>query len=285
MLTMLQDAIRAMIREFGAGTFAIVMDSYDYVRALTQVLPSISSYKTDRGGFMVLRPDSGDPTEVVLQALRASEKVFGATVNDKGYKVITGAGVIQGDGINLTNIYAILTAVLDEGYSAQSVAFGMGGGLLQKVNRDTMSFATKLSFIKYADGHERNIMKAPKTDASKVSLPGELAVVYSAEGVPMVYPKGAVDPAKNALRVIYDKGPVKGTPQRIRRLFDAKLCAVDFKWDTFDEVRKRVEAQFATLPASANVVTPELQKLIVETREQQIAASDKALEGVVGIEL
>ena len=48
----------------------------------------------------------------------------------------------------------------------------MGGGLLQKVNRDTMSFATKLSHIVYADGSRRDIMKAPSGDASKASLPG-----------------------------------------------------------------------------------------------------------------
>ena len=55
----------------------------------------------------------------------------------------------------------------------QAVAFGMGGGLLQKVNRDTMSFATKLSHIVYADGSRRDIMKAPSSDTSKASLPGE----------------------------------------------------------------------------------------------------------------
>lgn len=55
----------------------------------------------------------------------------------------------------------------------QAVAFGMGGGLLQKVNRDTLSFATKLSHIVYANGHSADIMKAPTGDASKKSLPGE----------------------------------------------------------------------------------------------------------------
>jgi nicotinamide phosphoribosyltransferase len=99
--------------------------------------------------------------------------VFGATTNAKGYKVITGAGVIQGDGINITTLKAILDAVLAEGYSAQSVAFGMGGGLLQKVNRDTCSFATKLSHIVYGDGRAEDVMKQPQTDAGKFSLPGE----------------------------------------------------------------------------------------------------------------
>ena len=51
----------------------------------------------------------------------------------------------------------------------QAVAFGMGGGLLQKVNRDTMQFATKLSHIVYADGSVREVAKMPKTDPAKAS--------------------------------------------------------------------------------------------------------------------
>jgi hypothetical protein len=58
--------------------------------------------------------------------------------------------------------------VLDEGFAASNVAFGMGGGLLQKMDRDTMSFACKLSHIIDPDGTERNVMKTPKTASSKV---------------------------------------------------------------------------------------------------------------------
>jgi nicotinic acid phosphoribosyltransferase len=76
-------------------------------------------------------------------------------VNSKGYRVVNGAGVIQGDGINYATLANILDAVVKEGFSAQCVAFGMGGGLLQKVNRDTMSYATKLCHIVYADGTKR----------------------------------------------------------------------------------------------------------------------------------
>lgn len=259
----LQEAMENMIRQFGDGVFACVMDSYDYVRALTQVLPSLAAYKTERGGFMVLRPDSGDPVEVILQALRAGEKIFGADVNSKGYKVLRGMGVIQGDGINLQTIHDILKAVLAAGYSAQSVAFGMGGGLLQKVNRDTMSFATKLCRITYADGQERNVMKAPKTDPSKVSLPGELAVKYSEDHLPMVVPKSSVAPADNAMRVVYDCGPVEG-----------------FQWDSFDAVRARLNAQWSRLPRNADVVSDELKALINVTREEQLGNADRALEGM-----
>lgn len=59
-------AIENMIEHFGGGVFAVVMDSYDYAKALAEVLPSIASKKIGKGGYMVLRPDSGDPTESVL---------------------------------------------------------------------------------------------------------------------------------------------------------------------------------------------------------------------------
>ena len=137
---------------------------------------------------------------VVLEGLKAGEKIFGATTNAKGYKVLKGVNVIQGDGINHKTLAAILDKAMDEGYSASNCVFGMGGGLLQKVNRDTMSFATKLSYIMYADGTERDIMKKPQTDPEKISLPGILAVKL-VDGVPTVFPAELVKPEENLLKV------------------------------------------------------------------------------------
>lgn len=62
-----RSAILNMIEHFGSGIFAIVMDSYDYTRALDEVLPSVKSEKVGQGGYITLRPDSGNPVEVVLQ--------------------------------------------------------------------------------------------------------------------------------------------------------------------------------------------------------------------------
>jgi nicotinic acid phosphoribosyltransferase len=47
--------------------------------------------------------------------------------------VLKRCSVIQGDGIDIHTLEAIMRAVTQAGYSAQSVGFGMGGGLLQKV--------------------------------------------------------------------------------------------------------------------------------------------------------
>lgn len=166
-----------LIEKYGSGAYACVMDSYDYADALERLLPAVRKEKLGKGGFLILRPDSGDPIETVLMALRAGDKVFGSRLNAKGYKVLEGCAVIQGDGVNYTTISKILEATMKLGFSVENVAFGMGAGLLQKLNRDTMSFATKLSRIEYADGSIRDIMKTPKTDKAKFSLPG-IAICY-----------------------------------------------------------------------------------------------------------
>lgn len=86
------------------------MDSYDYSNALNRVLPSVAAAHKAAGGMMVLRPDSGDPVECVTMALVAAEQAFGATINNKGFKVLKGVSVIQGDGINIHTVWAILEA-------------------------------------------------------------------------------------------------------------------------------------------------------------------------------
>jgi nicotinic acid phosphoribosyltransferase len=138
------------IEHFGSGLFGCVMDSYDYDYALSDVLPKIADAVKAKKGKLILRPDSGDPVVQVIKGLTAAEKVFGCTTNAKGYKVLQHSAVIQGDGINYDTLRNIQAAVLAEGYSAENVAYGMGGALLQKLNRDTMSFATKVHFIAFS---------------------------------------------------------------------------------------------------------------------------------------
>ncbi|KAG2448213.1 hypothetical protein HYH02_006798 [Chlamydomonas schloesseri] len=105
-------AMNNMIDHFGTGIYAC---------ALSEVLPSVAVHKLSKGGYLVLRPDSGDPTEAVLMALAAAEKVFGATRNAKGFKVIPGCGVIQGDGIDLPTMEKIANAIEAAGFAADNV--------------------------------------------------------------------------------------------------------------------------------------------------------------------
>ncbi|KAF9345230.1 hypothetical protein BGX26_003381, partial [Mortierella sp. AD094] len=282
-----KEAMEAMIQNFGEGVFACVMDSYDYQRALDTVLPAVASFKLEKGGFLVLRPDSGDAVDSVLAGLRAAEKVFGYDVNQKGYKVIRGCGVIQGDGINYETLRRILDAVLEAGYAAQNCAFGMGGGLLQKINRDTMSFATKLSHIIYADGSKRDVMKHPKSDSDKISLPGILDVVRNEQGIPTVYPRAenGVPHKDNVLQIVYDHGKVPlsatGTSSP---LFASSLSTTSsgsghtltspealHAWPKFSEIKARVQKEWESLPKFNDPISTELRdkiKVVLAAGEQ-----------------
>jgi len=244
------DAILNMIDKYGGEKkiFACVMDSYDYVNALEKILPVIKTKKQEKGGIMVLRPDSGDPTDSVMLALRSADKLVGSTLvekNNSKWKMINGFNVIQGDGINYSNIKKIIDTYLAEGFSATNVAFGMGGGLLQKINRDTMSFATKLSYIKYADKPARNVMKKPKEDSGKCSLPGILKVLR-VNGVPTVFPaKEDENDPNNLLKVVWNCGPVKG-----------------HVWEKFDTLRERIKQEWPKVPKTYDPVSQELKQEI-----------------------
>ena len=249
-----------------APVVACVMDSYDYSKALKNVLPQVAAM-VPAGHTLVLRPDSGNPVAEVLRGLTEAEKVFGSDVNGKGYKVLKRSAVIQGDGITYKTIDEILQAVLAAGYSAQNVAFGMGGGLLQKVNRDTMSFATKLSYIQEEDGEIREIMKMPKTDLSKFSLPGLLDVFkYEPHGdflqvVPRETPHDERD-HRSQLIVVYDNGPVE-----------------EGQDETFAQLRARVNAQWKAtndLLPGYDAVSPELREKIARVRQQNRCCSSES---------
>ena len=86
-------------------------------------------------GFkVVFRPDSGDPAVAVIQALQTGLAIFGAQDPQAELRELKHSAVIQGDGISVFTIKNILDAVLAAKFSPKSVAFGMGGGLLQKVD-------------------------------------------------------------------------------------------------------------------------------------------------------
>jgi len=84
--------------------------------------------------------------------------------------------VIQGDGINLEMIEKILSNMEANGWSADNIAFGMGGALLQKMDRDTQKFAFKCSSARI-NGIDRDVFKKPVTDPGKDSKAGRLKLI------------------------------------------------------------------------------------------------------------
>ena len=180
--------INTMIDQFGIGgkTFAMVGDTYNIFEfcKLLGTDPGIKQKIIDNGelgGFVVVRPDSGDPATVVVECLRLLDEYFGHTVNSKGFKVLNNVRVIQGDGINHQSIQSILFCMKMAGYSIDNVALGQGGALLQIVNRDDQKFAMKASAA-CVNGEWRDVYKDPITDSGKRSMKGRVKLYHTTDG-------------------------------------------------------------------------------------------------------
>jgi len=172
------DAYRNMLTQFPTGLVAVVSDSYDIYRACSEIWgKQLREHVLARDGVLVIRPDSGHPVEVVLKVLQILGETFGRSKNEKGYWVLhPKVRVIQGDGIDYEMLGRLLFSLEAGGWSADNLAFGSGGGLLQKVDRDTQKFAVKASAIR-RDGSWHDVLKDPVTDSGKRSKAGRLALV------------------------------------------------------------------------------------------------------------
>ena len=163
----------------GGGTVAVVSDSYDLDNALETIWGgSLRDRVLTEDGTLVIRPDSGDPVGTPVRALHTLWEKFGGSVNGKGYRVLDPhVRLIQGDGMNLESIAALIDRVTGAGFAVDNIAFGMGGGLLQQLNRDTLRFAMKADAMQSDDGAWHDVNKAPVTDPGKASKAGRQAVV------------------------------------------------------------------------------------------------------------
>lgn len=177
------DAYRNMLRRFAkpGSLVAVVSDSYDIYHAIVEHWgKALRDEVIASGATIVVRPDSGDPVEVVHRCVSLLNEAFGSTLNGKGYRVLNHVRVIQGDGVNPESIRAILERITSAGYSADNLAFGMGGALLQKLTRDTQKFALKCSAARIG-GEWRDVWKDPVTDQGKMSKRGRMTLLRHRE--------------------------------------------------------------------------------------------------------
>ena len=149
------NAYENMLNSYETGVIACVSDSYDIFNACENLWgEKLKTQILNRDGTLVIRPDSGDPKSVNLKILNILGEKFGYTVNDKGYKVLDShVRIIQGDGICYETLKEILQHLEKHKWSADNIAFGSGGGLLQKMNRDTQKCAFKccLAVVDYKE--------------------------------------------------------------------------------------------------------------------------------------
>ena len=241
------DSYRNMLKQNGkpGGLLACVSDSYDIFKACEYWGTVLKDDVINSGATVVIRPDSGEPSDVVVKCLYILEKYYGSVKNSRGFRVLNNVRIIQGDGIDHATIRSILFCMEMAGFSADNVAFGQGGALLQQINRDTLKFAMKCSSIGIKEreyihapvisGEKqvvsvvdklvwRDVYKDPITDHGKVSKKGRVTLWESGgEYLSAVdEPKGWTD---------------KGVGPWVEALSEVYRDGVLVKEITFDEVR------------------------------------------------
>lgn len=203
------NAFKNMIAKFaGKGKlYATVSDSYD-IMAACRKWGTLKDQIIEGGGTLVVRPDSGDPPKVVVAVIEELMHEFGFHYNSKGFKVLPDyVRVIQGDGINYYSITKILAAMEDANLSVDNIAFGMGGAMLQHVNRDTLNFAMKASAA-MVDGQWRDVYKDPVTQSMKKSKRGRLALIRKDGEYKTIREADLPHPRANQLQTVYMDGEI-----------------------------------------------------------------------------
>ncbi|MBS1553318.1 MAG: nicotinate phosphoribosyltransferase [Bacteroidetes bacterium] len=222
-----RETFRHVLQAYPEGILACVSDSYNIFHAVDQLWgQEFKDSILQRKGTLVIRPDSGDPVHTLLKVFDLLFHRFGFTVNHKGYQVLPDqVRVIQGDGIDYHSIQNIYSALKARGIAANNLLLGMGGALLQKVNRDTQKFALKCS---YAQVNQKavDVQKSPiemnehgeVIKSFKTSKAGRLKLVNTESGLRTV---SEFDSGEDLLQTVFENGVIVQPP-------------------TFDEIRERL---------------------------------------------
>jgi len=221
------------MNEFKTAILSVVMDTFDITKVAK---PGEGGYCFDlkdqimaRDGKLVIRPDSGDPVEIICghgrTELNDQEKkafypefytkglieclwdIFGGTINEQGYKVLdTHIGAIYGDSITTERQLEIYERLAEKGFATTNIVLGIGSYTYQYNTRDTFGFAAKGAWFENK-GVGYNIFKDPiSDDGTKKSLKGKIAV-HEIDGEYVVQTE-CTDEEENGglLQVIYEDG-------------------------------------------------------------------------------
>lgn len=203
--------VQDLLDKHPSGILSVVADSFDiYAFVKRMAEPALRDQILARNGMFVVRPDSVtllDPTPEALcvRLLGMLWEIFGGTETSKGYRVLDShVRLLWGDGIDAIGIRQILDAALQANYSPENLVFGMGGGLLQKVNRDTQRFAFKCS------AQLRNGVWVPveKETHGKRSKAGRMILAKISDGYHTLPTAGELSEQVDLLRPVFEDGEV-----------------------------------------------------------------------------
>jgi nicotinamide phosphoribosyltransferase len=191
---------RRLIETYPTGILSIVSDTWDLWKVCTEHIVTLKEEILARDGKVVIRPDSGDPVDIIcgLQTpmseyglkdakykgvIELLWDVFGGTINEQGYKVLDShIGAIYGDSITLDRAEQIFKRLEAKGFASTNIVLGVGSFTYQFNTRDTFGFAMKATYVE-VNGEGREIFKDPITDdGTKKSATGLLVVKNDNDG-------------------------------------------------------------------------------------------------------
>ncbi|MFT6981844.1 MAG: nicotinamide phosphoribosyltransferase [Crocinitomicaceae bacterium] len=212
---------RVLMQTYPTGILSVVSDTWDLWKVLVEYLPKLKEEILARDGKLVIRPDSGDPVDIICGEERALggntpvEKgvvellwdVFGGTMNAQGFKVLDGhIGAIYGDSITTERAEQICQRLNDKGFATTNVVLGIGSFTYQFNTRDTFGFAMKATSV-VVNGERREIFKDPITDDGiKKSAKGLMRVDLVDDEYVLVDQVTEEEEEQGELQVIYDDG-------------------------------------------------------------------------------
>ncbi len=230
-----QQMLSDWMKVFPTGILSVVSDTFDLWKLITEYLPALKDEIMNRDGKLVIRPDSGDPVDIICGTqifedadhyndyeldretiLTPEEKgviellwdIFGGTINEQGFKVLDPhIGAIYGDSITTTNQIEIYERLAAKGFAATNIVLGVGSFTYQYNTRDTYGFAAKGAWFQ-TETETYNIYKDPATDdGTKKSLKGLCAVFQDDNGEYFVETEcTAATESAGALQTIYEDG-------------------------------------------------------------------------------
>ena len=212
---------RTLMQTYPTGILSVVSDTWDLWKVLTEYLPKLKEEVLSRDGKLVIRPDSGDPVDIICGESRElgsnapKEKgvvellwaIFGGTVNEQGHKVLDAyIGAIYGDSITTERAEAICQRLSDKGFATTNVVLGIGSFTYQFNTRDTFGFAMKATSV-VVNGERREIFKDPITDDGvKKSAKGLVKVELQNGEYVLVDQVTPQEENTGELQVIYENG-------------------------------------------------------------------------------
>lgn len=228
-----QDTFKRLITEvYPNGIVSIVSDTWDLWKVLTEYLPNLKNEVLARNGKVVIRPDSGDPVDIICGnpngkteeerkgVIQLLWDTFGGATNTKGYKELDAhIGAIYGDSITLERATQICERLKQNGFASTNVVLGIGSFTYQYNTRDTFGFAMKATYGE-VDGEGREIYKDPITDdGTKKSAKGLIKIVKENNSYKLIDQVSWEEEQQGELKEVYRDGEllIDDTLQSIRK--------------------------------------------------------------------